>query len=207
MTLSLAPIRKIAHPQAADICALVALSHDAKSYLTPGLSPQGFLALLDRDGHFADAVRFLAFALPVREGVWWACMTGLAIPGACSAEPDLAYSASQDWVYENTDARRFACLAAAEAVQSATPGAYAALAAFWSGGSMAPEGLPEVQPDPVLAPTGIAASILLAVAAGDPAEAPRFFRDAIRRGIDIGQGGDGRLGAAPQSSSTSKVLR
>ena len=202
MTLSLAPIRKIAQPHAADICALVSLGGEATAYLTPGLSPQGFLALLDRDGHFSDAVRFLAFALPVREGVWWACVTGLAIPGAASAEPDPGYAAAQDWVYESTHASRFACLAAAEAVQSATPGAYAALAAFWSGGSMAPEGMPEVLPDPVLAPTGVAASILLAVAAGDPADAMRFFRDAIRRGVDIGQGGDGRLSAAPPPSAS-----
>ena len=201
MTLSLAPIRKISATSAAEVCGRVALSADACAYLTPSLSPQSFLTLLDRGGHYSDAVRFLAFALPVREGVWWACMTGLAIPGATSADPDPAYSAAQDWVYDTSDARRFLCLRAAESVRSATPGAYAALAAFWSGGSMAPEGLPEVVPDPVLAPTGVAASILLAVAAGDPAGADGFFRDAIRRGVDIGNGGDGRQPGGARSFS------
>ena len=204
MVQPLAPIRKISATAAADICARVALSADACAYLTPSLSPQSFLTLLERGGHFADAVRFLAFALPLREGVWWACMVGLAIPGAASAEPDPAYGAAQDWVYDPSDERRFECLRAAESVRSATPGAYAALGAFWSGGSMAPEGMPEVQPDPVLAPTGVAASILLAVAAGDPARAAAFFRDAIGRGIDIGNGGDGRQPAASHPS-TSKV--
>ena len=66
---------------------------------------------------------------------------------------------------------------------------------------MAPEGLPEVVPDPVLAPTGVAASILLAVAAGDPAGADGFFRDAIRRGVDIGNGGDGRQPGGARSFS------
>ncbi|ALN74618.1 hypothetical protein [Aureimonas sp. AU20] len=199
MAVPLAPIRKISGATAAEICGRVALSAEAKAYLTPSLSPQGLLTLLDRSGLFADAVRFLAFALPVREGVWWACMTGIAIPGAASADPDPAYNAAQDWVYEPTDERRFLCLQAAESVQSATPGAYAALAAFWSGGSMAPEGLPEVPPDPVLAPTGIAASILLAVAAGDPRRSDQLFRDAIGRGIDIGNGGDGRQPSASPS--------
>lgn len=193
MTLPLDPIRKIQASTAREVCARVPLGGEAQAYLTPTLSPQGFLALLDRDGHFADAIRFLAFALPVREGVWWSCMVGSAIPEARSETPDPGYASAQDWVYEPDDERRFACLAAAEAARSATPGAYAALAAFWSGGSMAPAGMADVLPDPVLAPTGIAASVLLAVAAADPKQAASLYRRALRQGVEIGNGGDGRL--------------
>ncbi|MBB4000433.1 DUF6931 family protein [Aureimonas pseudogalii] len=202
MAVPIAPIQKIGAATAVEVCGRVALSVDAQAYLTPSLSPQGFLTLLNGSGLLTDAVRFLAFALPVREGVWWACMAGSAVPGATSIDPDPAYRAAQDWVYETTDERRFLCLQAAESVQSATPGAYAALAAFWSGGSMAPLGLPEVLPDPVLAPTGIAASILLAVAAGNPERAASFFQDVIDRGIDIGNGGDGRQPVVSQFPSS-----
>jgi hypothetical protein len=71
--------------------------------------------------------------------------------------------------------------------------AFAALAAFWSGGSLAPEGLPEVAPDPSLGSIGVGASILLAVSGGDPAKMNDRFMDAITRGMNIADGGNGRL--------------
>lgn len=191
-TIPLEPIRKIKAQSAREICERVTLEPAALAYLTPALSPQGFVSLLVEAELFADAVRFLAFALPAREGVWWSAMTGAAVPGAAASELDPCYAAAENWVYEPTEDHRFACLSAAEAAGSKTAGAYAALGAFWSGGSMAPAGMPEAHPDPSLSPIAVSASILLAVASGDPLRAKLHFREAMLRGVEIGRGGDGR---------------
>lgn len=192
MAIPLEPIRKISAARAEDILQRVDLSSEARAFRTPSLSPHGYLSLLAANALFADAIRFMAFALPLREGIWWAAMTGHAIEGAQSGAPDPCYSAAETWVYEPSDPNRFACLAAAESVASSTPGAYAALGAFWSGGSIVPSSMPPVEPDPSLAPIGIAASVLLAVAAGDPMRSQVHFRDAIQRAVEIGNGGEGR---------------
>jgi hypothetical protein len=199
MAVQLHHIRKIQAPTAAEVCGRVGLSAQAMAYLTPTLSPQGFLAQLEGAGLGADAVRFLAFALPAREGVWWAVMAGAPLVDGYEADP--CYEAAQAWVYEPNEERRFACLAAAEAVNSSTPGAYAALGAFWSSGSMSPPDLPEALPDPKLSPTGVSASILLAVAAADPKLSVRHLREALAQGIDIGNGGDGRAPTRPRAGA------
>jgi hypothetical protein len=170
----------------------VALSPEAAALLTPALSPQAFLALLMKGRHFSDAVRFLAFSLPPREGVWWACVTARGGGRLSPSETDCLERVTA-WAYEPDEARRRACMEAAEGLKFEGAAAYAALSAFWSGGSMAPEGMPEAPPDPSLCPTGVGASVLLAVAAGEPQSADRRFEEAIERGTDIANGGNGKL--------------
>ncbi|MDP4025125.1 hypothetical protein Q8W71_21065 [Methylobacterium sp. NEAU 140] len=185
------PLAKVAAERAAAICARVELSAEGMAGLLPGLSPQGFLSVLIGGRHFADAIRFLAHALPAREGVWWACVVAGRAP--LSEGEGVCLDRAEAWVYEPTDARRRVCLPAAEALAFKGAAAYAALAAFWSGGSLAPEGMAEVPPHPDLAAIGVGASLLLAAAAGDPLRADDTFREILVRGIDIAGGGNGRL--------------
>jgi hypothetical protein len=187
------PFRKVSDGTAAEICGRVDLSAEGRAFLLPTLSPQGFLALLVDAGQIGDAVRFLAFALPIREGVWWACVVvhgNLGQPGESEA---LCLDRSVSWVYEPTDSRRRACMAAAESANFDGAPAYAALAAFWSGGSMAPQNMPDALPDPKLGPIGVGASVLLSITAGDPKLLNERFKTAIVRGVDIANGGNGPL--------------
>jgi hypothetical protein len=194
VNLQTEPFRKVVDRTAAEICARVALSEEARAFLVPSLSPQGYLDLLLAYDQYADAVRFLAFALPVREGVWWACVTArVNLPPEPPAGVLAALKLAETWVYTPDDAVRRECLASAEALQFEGAASYAALAAFWSGGSMAPEALPEVLPNPSLAQTGVGAAILLAVTSGQSDRMNARFRDAIARGIDIANGGNGGL--------------
>jgi hypothetical protein len=187
------PFRKVAASTAAEICRRVELSPEAGALLSPTLSPQAFLALLAGARHFSDAVRFLAFALPPREAVWWACVTARGGEPA-STDADCLERVTA-WVYEPDEAKRRACMEAAERLKFEGAAAYAALSAFWSGGSMAPQGMPEAPPDPSLCAIGVGASVLLAVAAGEPRSAGKRFEQAIERGIDIANGGNGKLKA------------
>lgn len=186
-----APLSKVQARLATEICAGLDLSPEGRAGLLPGASPQGFLSVLMGGGHFGDAVRFLAHALPAREGVWWACVVASLAP--LSKGEVQCLDRAEAWVYAPSDPLRRACLPAAEALAFQGAAAYAALAAFWSGGSIGPEGGPDVLPSPQLAPIGVGASLLLAAAAGDPAQADDTFRDILVRGIDIASGGNGRL--------------
>lgn len=182
---------------AAEVCARADLSLEALAGVKPGLTPQCFLAELVRSGHHADALRFLAHALPAREGVWWACVVAGAAP-LTDAEA-VCLDRAEDWVYEPSDAARRRCSTAAEASTIRGAAAYASLGASWSGGSLAPDGMPAVPPPPRLASVGVAASLLLALAAGDPTLSGDRFRDMLSRGLDIADGGNGRkIGDRPR---------
>jgi len=185
--------QKIEVSDAALICGRAELSDEAKDFLVPGLSPQGFMASLTQAKLYADAVRFMAFALPIREGVWWACMVSHALaPETVSQVHAHCLERAAAWVHDPADAIRRSCLAAAEAADLKGAAAFAALGAFWSGGSMAPPDVPEALPDPRLGPIAVGASVLLAVTSADPKRADHNFEDAIRRALDIADGGNGR---------------
>ncbi len=190
------PFPKIPARDASAICARLELSAPARSLLVDELSPQGFLAVLVQNEHWTDAVRFLAFALPRREAVWWACVVCRSIPSASDPRSEACLSLAEGWVFEPSDAKGRLCFEAAEAQGFAGAPAYAALGAFWAGPSLAPEGQPPVEPDPSLCPTGASASVLLAVAGGDPARAPELYALAVEAAVDIANGGNGRPPAA-----------
>lgn len=187
------PFRKVKEAAAQDICRRVDLSDEAKAYILPTLSPQGLLALLVENGHIGDAVRFLAFALPAREAIWWACLTARGNQDQPTEAEAECLDRAVAWVYEPGEAKRRACMEAAERAQFEGAAAYAALAVFWSGGSLAPEDMPEAQPDPSLCAIGAGASVLLAITSGKPQMLGERFEAAMRRGIDIANGGNGRL--------------
>src|SRR5690606_25846941 len=123
-------------------------------------------------GHWLDAIAFLARALPKREAVWWACMCArvtappaeeaaspegdVAGPAAAGRGPARALAAAEAWVYKPSEENRRECEAAAHAAQFDSPESWAAIAAFWSGGSVAPPGGPVVPPGEDLAPRAVA---------------------------------------------------
>src|ERR1051326_6159110 len=111
----------------------------AGALLRDGQPPREFLNLLVEKALFPDAVRFLAHALPKREAVWWACLcAGQVFATEAPAKMTAALRAAEQWVEEPSEDHRRAALPAAEVAEFGTPGGCAALAAFWSGGSLGP---------------------------------------------------------------------
>jgi hypothetical protein len=193
MRIQTEPFRKIRATTAAEVTARVELSADARAFLLPDLSPQAYLALLVEHALIGDAIRFLAFALPVREAVWWAVV--VAWNGIEKPRPleSACLERAAAWVYNPDEALRRACFALAEEGKFEGAAAYAALAVFWSGGSLAPEGMPDAPADPSLGPIGAGASVLLAITAGDPLKLKPRFEAAVLRAINIANGGNGDL--------------
>jgi hypothetical protein len=193
-------LSKIMPLTAEELFVRASLSEQARRLLAPSLDVATFLERLLKADLFVDSVRLLAFALPVRQGVWWACLAVRTAMGERLAPPARdAVLAAEAWVYKPVEVNRAATLPAAEAAGVDGFAGYAALAAFWSGGSMAPPGLPELKPNPMLSPNAVAAAVLLAGLDAAPNTASLWYHAMVMRGIDIADGGDGRRGGKEPS--------
>ena len=151
---------------------------------------------LEGAGYLTEATRLVAHALPKREAVWWACMcAGHTAPADLPAADRVAREAAEDWVRQQTDRSRRIAWDRAQAGGSGTPEAWAAIAAFWSGDSMSPEGQPAVPPAAHLAGTAAAGAVALASVRGDVTRREERLRRFLESGRNIAAGGPGRLPA------------
>ncbi len=99
------------------------------------------------------------------------------------------------WVRKPSDEISRAAFAAAEQARFGTPEAWAGVAAFWSGDSMAPAGQPAVPPAPHLAGLAITGAVTLASVRADPARQAARLARFLASGRDIASGGPGRMEA------------
>lgn len=152
------------------------------------------LAALEAGGFLLEAGRVIAHALPKREAVWWACMCALHTAPPDLPEPDrAAREAAELWVRQQTDPSRRAAMDRAQSSEFGTPEAWAAVAAFWSGDSMAPEGQPAVPPAPYLTGTAVSGAIALSSVRGDVTRRNARLQRFLESGRNIAAGGPGRL--------------
>jgi hypothetical protein len=186
------PLPKINRPTG-EICALFPLSDAARTLLDPGIMPGEYIDRLCHAALHVDAIRFLAHALPLRESVWWACLAARAalLPGDAAAQA--AIEAAEAWVYHPDEDHRRVAMAAAEAVANNSPARWAATAAAWTGGSLAPPEAPVVPPGATLTAQAAAGAVLLAAVQSEPERAQDRHRIAVLQALDIAQGGSGRV--------------
>jgi len=150
------------------------------------------LAILEDNKQPMTAVRILGQALPPREAVWWACVSARAAPDPAATPEDLAaLQAADAWVRRPSEENRRAAMAAAEAAGSRSPEAWAAIGAFWSGGSLGPPNVQEMPPAPHMCGVAVASSVILAAVRNDPSQAPDRYARFIASARDIAQGGGG----------------
>jgi len=177
-----------------DILARVRLDPASLALIAEAQTPAEALALLERERLWVDAVNVFAQALPKREAVWWACVCARAAPEPEPRAPDLdAVAAAEAWVRRPDEANRRAAMAAAEATKMQSPEAWAAVGAFWSGGSMSPEGQPAVPPAEHLTGVAIAGAVVLAAVRRLPERADARFALFLTSARDIAGGGGGRI--------------
>jgi hypothetical protein len=189
-------LKKITAPSAQEICALAAAGGFTLT-AQDGASPAKFLNDLLAAKNLTGAVQFLAFALPAREAVWWACQ--------CSREElrepvprplQDAVEAAEAWVRQPTEEHRRAAMSRAQATDLQSPAAWAAVAAFWSGGSLAPENLPEIPAPAHLRGCAVAGAVMLAAVKSEPQRADQRRERYLASAVDIANGGNGRLAPA-----------
>jgi len=172
----------------------LALAEPAAGIATKAPDAVAALEALVQAGLVSEATKLLAFALPKRESVWWACMCARHTMPPDLPEPDrLALEAAEKWVFKGEEAMRRAAFAHAETAKFSSAEAWAAVGAFWSGDSMAPAGQAAVPPAPHLSGTAVSGSILLAAVRGQPARRPARLARFVASGREIADGGSGRI--------------
>lgn len=198
-TLTMAPtadatLPKLAVPLA-PLVPRLELAPAAAESLTGVQTADLALQQLESAGLHTEAVRLAAHALPKREAVWWACMCAASVPAPGLAATDAAARvAAEAWVRKPTDdALRRAAWDAAQATEFRSPEAWAAVGAFWSGGSMAPAGQPEVPPADHLTGVAVSGAVLLAAVRSHPERAGARFQRFLAAARDIAAGGAGRM--------------
>jgi Family of unknown function (DUF6931) len=188
-------LKKIAAPSAREICDLAKVG-GFKLAAPEAASPAEFLNDLLAAKSLNEAVQFLAFALPAREAVWWACQCSRAeLPDPVPQVLQDAVDAAETWVRKPTEEHRRAAMSRAQATDFQSPAAWAAVAAFWSSGSLAPEGLPEVPAPAHLMGCAVAGAVTLAAVKSEPQLADQKRERYLASAIDIANGGTGRLEA------------
>ncbi len=172
------------------------LSPAGKACLSGARGPQELMTSLSALDDARDGIFALALMLPHRQAVWWACLGARLLPNLAQRPPDLAaVEQAEAWVQSAApaDAERAGELADLCELQDA-PG-WAAMAAYWSGQSLAPRGLQAVTPAPHLA--GVAARTALLLVSHDPLVTGRIgLRDLLGIGLDLMNGDIGRKAQA-----------
>jgi hypothetical protein len=174
-----------------------ALSPEAKALLQPQASVSEFLSALMAAGQLRDAVAVMAQALPKREAVWWACLAARTLVDAETPPPVVAaLETAEAWVYQPTEELRSTAMERAQATGFDHPGVWAAVGAFWSGGSMAPASAPAVPPAEHFTGLAVGGAVNLSAVMRQPEHAPEKLQNFLRQAIDIANGGSGRSKAA-----------
>ena len=170
------------------VAAVAELSEGAAACLTADIEPPDFASLLLQRKLYPDAVRFVAHALPKRESVWWAWVCARRSAGANPpAKIKAALEATEKWISQPTEDNRRAAHAAAQQAEFSTPAGCAGLAAFFSGGSLAPPHAPPVPPGEHLTAKAVAGAVIFAAIATEPEKAPEKFQTYVTQGLEVAQ--------------------
>ena len=187
--MTTATLTKVTAKTAKEVCQRFTLEDEAKPLLKDSHTPRQFLDLLLEKQQYPDAAKFLAFALPKREAIWWACqcvrqMGGPPLVPAAAA----ALQAAEKWATDPNDDNRRACLPLAEAADLGTPAGATAVAVYFSGGSISLPDLPEVPPPEHVTPTAISGAVVLCAVIHEPQKAEEKYRKFFATGIDVANG-------------------
>jgi hypothetical protein len=180
---------KMQDQTAATVCERAQPGEEARGLLSAGMSTRAYLDALLGRGLYSDALRVLAHALPKRAAVWWAyvCAAEMLGPEPAPAAR-AALDAARAWVIDPEDEVRRAAFPAAEAAGLATPAGCIAMAAYLSGGSLAPPQFAAVPPDDRLTAKMVASALKLAAVIKEPEKAPEKYAAILRIGLEVADG-------------------
>lgn len=134
-----------------------------------------------------EAITFCAYLLPRRAAVWWGheCLSN--VPDTLDDQDRRMLELAHDWVSEPEEERRYAALDGGMAAEEKTPGVWIALAAGWSGGSLAPRGLETVTPQPFLTARAVNTGILSCLARVSLADRAGVLRGFVEMGVKLAE--------------------
>ena len=147
--------------------------------------PLRFLNVLAKSETPEEAITFCSYMLPRREAVWWAyqCVT-LNGTELSTEERDLV-TVAESWVREPDEDNRKKALVAGMNARYKTPGAWVALAAGWSGGSMVVEAEYPVPAPAHLTARAANAAVLSALARIDNDRRAEYLKTYVDGGVNL----------------------
>ena len=168
------------------ISTVAELGEEAMALLRPEMHPLDFVALLMEKALYPDAVRFIAHALPKREAVWWGWVCARRAAGD-NPQPKIkaALEATEKWIAHPSEDNRRSAMAAAQKAELGTAAGCAGLAAFFSGGSLAPPEAPVVPPGEFLSAKAVSGAVIFAAVAKEPERAPEKFKSFVAQGVEV----------------------
>ena len=170
---------------AAELATRITLSDEAKPLLDAKATPRQLIETLGNAQLFGDAMHAIAALMDKRLAVFWSTLAVRQTIDQRPAPQQEALKAAEAWVKTPDEAARRAAEAAAAAAGYDNAAAWAAVAAVWSGGSLAPPDLPVVPPADHLCGHAASSAVLLAAVGGDPKQAAELCRSFIGVGLEI----------------------
>ena len=185
------PFTIIARRPVNEICSYFEIQEEVKVHLSKEPSPERFVEKLVRAKLYTDATRFLAYGLPKKEAVWWAC---LCVRNVLACRDDEiaaeAMQAAEAWVKDPSEQNREIALTTGSRHNFEMPGApaaWTAMAAGWSGGTTASTNKDvSVAPEHLTAHAASGAIILAATIESEKAK--EMYRKFLETGVQIAQG-------------------
>jgi hypothetical protein len=194
MSATQPPMTKLSGAQLAEVLRRCELPEEAAAAVAGIADVPGVISALVARKSLVEAARVFAHALPKREAVWWACMCAAHTAPPAMPEPDRrARETAELWVRQQTDALRRAAMDHAKAAGFQSPEAWAGVAAFWSGDSIAPPENFKVPPPPHLTGVAVAGAVTLAAVRRRPEWQGQRLALFLQSARDIAAGGTGRL--------------
>ncbi|MFD2178661.1 DUF6931 family protein [Veronia pacifica] len=185
---------KVPYLQAKDVFELYQPDKAFAEFATDTMTPSEFIETTTQLARFSDVILYLAHALPVREAVWWAACCSASLNHWSDDEAN-AIRAAKAWVHTPDETSRRHAEKMAEQAGLESGAGWAAMAAFWSGGSITKPGEPAVPPAQYLYAQAVAGSISLTATLPKEGDAQKRYQTFIERGGDIANGGNGLLAA------------
>lgn len=185
-------MKKVRQRLASEIYEHIDLEKDAEELTDASYTPEQYLEALINDKQYYSAVIFLAHALPKREAVWWACVCSKSIVTEETKKDDVdALKSAEQWVYNPNEENRRLAEKLALKTEFISPPSWAAMGAFWSGGSVTGINDPPVPPSQYLYAHAVAGAVNLAATIDPELDPVNIYLDFIKKGMDIANGGNG----------------
>ena len=185
-------LKKFNHQQLPEIIQALELPDAVSVLIADAKTDIEIIDSLINAGYDEFATKLLAMGLPHREVIWWAYL--------CCQESEKnnkdqvtqeALQVIDSWVKQPTDFQRRIAGKLAEQLEYYSPSSWIAAAVFWSGGSITPEEKPQVEPAMYMCNTAASNAILFSAEISD--DSSSFMKQALRRGLHIAMGGNGKI--------------
>lgn len=186
--------RKIPYADCQQIFSRFELSDEAQEVVSDAMTPAEAIETLKKEKLYIDLTLFLCHSLPVREVLWWVCLSLELRDDVWTAEQKKAIQNARQWIREPDEAKRRLAENQTEKLKRDNAPGWLAQAIFWNGsGSISDVGGPVVMPPEFLYSQAAAGAINLAAAIPEWKGTEKYYQQVFAMALNIADGGNGQL--------------